>query len=179
MRRSTCRSRECAPLAEPPSQRERQLHSPDIGIAEIPTPAIVFLDQAHLTHSYGHRHPRRVYAASKTRLIRCLAHAVSSCSCQHTVIEDWCREARNAMRAEAFAGIGASVARSLARANACDAGHRASGYLLTKRGYAPSSPYNGLEVHLRGQGLCGYGSAARGLPACESRDAGGAPPFMF
>ena len=33
-------------------------------------------------------------------------------------------------------------------------------------------PPNGLEVHLRGQGPRGYGSAARGLPAFEARDAG-------
>jgi hypothetical protein len=36
-----------------------------------------------------------------------------------------------------------------------------------------------LEVHLRGQGPRGYGSAAHGLPACESRDAGRAPPWSF
>jgi hypothetical protein len=38
---------------------------------------------------------------------------------------------------------------------------------------------NGLEVHLRGQGPRGYGSAAHGVHACESRDAGRAPPFSF
>jgi len=38
---------------------------------------------------------------------------------------------------------------------------------------------NGLEVNLRGQGPRGYGSAARGLPAYESRDAGRAPPCRF
>src|SRR5947209_1442920 len=38
---------------------------------------------------------------------------------------------------------------------------------------------NGSDVHLRGQGPRGYGSAAHGLPACESRDAGSAPPFRF
>src|SRR4051812_16797284 len=38
---------------------------------------------------------------------------------------------------------------------------------------------NGLEVHLRGQGPRGYGSAARGVHACESRDAGRAPPCRF
>jgi len=38
---------------------------------------------------------------------------------------------------------------------------------------------NGLEVHLRGQGPRGYGSAAHGVHACESRDAGRAPPFRF
>jgi len=37
-------------------------------------------------------------------------------------------------------------------------------------------PPNDLEVKLRGQGPRGYGSAAHGLPACESRDAGRAPP---
>ena len=40
-------------------------------------------------------------------------------------------------------------------------------------------PPNGLEVNPRGQGPRGYGSAAHGLPACESRDAGRAPPFRF
>src|SRR5947207_9983766 len=39
-----------------------------------------------------------------------------------------------------------------------------------------SRPPNGLEVHLRGQGPCGYGSAAHGVHACESRVAGRAPP---
>jgi len=38
---------------------------------------------------------------------------------------------------------------------------------------------NGPEVNPRGQGPRGYGSAAHGLPACESRDAGRAPPFRF
>jgi hypothetical protein len=37
-------------------------------------------------------------------------------------------------------------------------------------------PPNGSDAHLRGQGPRGYGSAAHGLPACESRDAGRAPP---
>jgi hypothetical protein len=38
---------------------------------------------------------------------------------------------------------------------------------------------NDQTVKLRGQGLRGYGSAAHGLPACESRDAGRAPPCGF
>jgi len=38
---------------------------------------------------------------------------------------------------------------------------------------------NGLEVNPRGQGPRGYGSAAHGLPACESRVAGRAPPCGF
>jgi hypothetical protein len=38
---------------------------------------------------------------------------------------------------------------------------------------------NGPEVNPRGQGPRGYGSAAHGLPARESRDAGRAPPFRF
>jgi len=38
---------------------------------------------------------------------------------------------------------------------------------------------NGSEVNPRGQGLRGYGSAAHGLPACESRDAGRAPQCRF
>jgi len=38
---------------------------------------------------------------------------------------------------------------------------------------------NGPEVNPRGQGPRGYGSAAHGLPACESRDAGRAPPCRF
>ena len=40
-------------------------------------------------------------------------------------------------------------------------------------------PPNGLEVHLRGQGLRGYGSAARRLPACEARGAGGVTPLRY
>jgi len=35
---------------------------------------------------------------------------------------------------------------------------------------------NGLEVNPRGQGLRGYGSAARRVPAFEARDAGGVTP---
>ena len=35
---------------------------------------------------------------------------------------------------------------------------------------------NGVEVNPRGQGLRGYGSAARRLPAFEARDAGGVTP---
>jgi len=37
-------------------------------------------------------------------------------------------------------------------------------------------PPNGLEVNPRGQGLRGYGSAARRMPASEARDAGGVTP---
>jgi len=37
-------------------------------------------------------------------------------------------------------------------------------------------PANGLEVNPRGQGLRGYGSAARRMPAFEARDAGGVTP---
>jgi len=37
-------------------------------------------------------------------------------------------------------------------------------------------PPNGSVVKLHGQGLRGYGSAARRLPACETRDAGGVTP---
>jgi len=38
---------------------------------------------------------------------------------------------------------------------------------------------NGLKVHLRGQGLRAEADAAHGVHACESRDAGRAPPFRF
>jgi len=41
------------------------------------------------------------------------------------------------------------------------------------------SPANGPEVNPRGQGLRAEADAAHGLPACESRDAGRAPPCMF
>jgi len=37
-------------------------------------------------------------------------------------------------------------------------------------------PPNGSDVKLRGQGLRGYGRAARRLPAFEARDAGGVTP---
>jgi len=37
-------------------------------------------------------------------------------------------------------------------------------------------PPNGADPKLHGQGLRGYGSAARRMPACESRDAGGVTP---
>ena len=46
------------------------------------------------------------------------------------------------------------------------------GWVGERCGRRNVSPANGLEVHLRGQGPRGYGSAAHGLPACESRDAG-------
>jgi len=49
----------------------------------------------------------------------------------------------------------------------------------TERDRSSASPPNGLEVNPRGQGPRGYGSAAHGLPACESRDAGRAPPCRF
>jgi len=38
---------------------------------------------------------------------------------------------------------------------------------------------NGLEVHLRGQGPRAEADAAHGVHACESRDAGRAPPCCF
>jgi len=38
---------------------------------------------------------------------------------------------------------------------------------------------NGLEVNPRGQGPRAEADAAHGLPACESRDAGRAPPFKY
>jgi hypothetical protein len=40
-------------------------------------------------------------------------------------------------------------------------------------------PPNGPRAKLRGQGPRGYGKAARRLPACESRDAGGVTPFKL
>src|SRR6185369_1106316 len=50
--------------------------------------------------------------------------------------------------------------------------HRLGGWL--KR--LEDGPPNGSDVKLRGQGPRGYGSAARRMPACESRDAGGVTP---
>jgi AbiJ N-terminal domain 4 len=41
---------------------------------------------------------------------------------------------------------------------------------------AANRPANGSDVKLRGQGPRGYGRAARRLPACEAREAGGVPP---
>ena len=38
---------------------------------------------------------------------------------------------------------------------------------------------NDPEVNPRGQGLRGYGSAARRIPALEARDAGGVTPFKI
>jgi len=46
----------------------------------------------------------------------------------------------------------------------------------TERRGNSASPHNGSDVKLRGQGPRGYGSAARRLPACEARDAGGVTP---
>src|SRR4051812_20998486 len=40
-------------------------------------------------------------------------------------------------------------------------------------------PSNGSDVKLRGQGPRAYGRAARRLPACESRDAGGVTPCVL
>jgi len=40
-------------------------------------------------------------------------------------------------------------------------------------------PPNGLEVNPRGQGPRTEADAAHGVHACESRDAGRAPPFRF
>ena len=51
------------------------------------------------------------------------------------------------------------------------------------RGHDPNfrhpRPPNGLEVNPRGQGPRAEVDAAHGLPACESRDAGRAPPCRF
>jgi hypothetical protein len=49
----------------------------------------------------------------------------------------------------------------------------------TERIRAPCSPPNGSDVKLRGQGPRAEAGAAHGLPACESRDAGRAPPPSF
>ncbi len=49
----------------------------------------------------------------------------------------------------------------------------------TERRRDPASPPNGLEVNPRGQGPRGYGSAARRMPACKSRGAGGVPPSKY
>ena len=38
---------------------------------------------------------------------------------------------------------------------------------------------NGLEVNPRGQGPRGYGSAARGVPAFDARDASGVTSFKY
>jgi hypothetical protein len=46
----------------------------------------------------------------------------------------------------------------------------------TERKRCSARPHNGLEVNPRGQGPRGYGSAARRMPACKSRGAGGVPP---
>jgi len=40
-------------------------------------------------------------------------------------------------------------------------------------------PPNGAEVNPRGQGPRTEADAAHGVHACESRDAGRAPPFRF
>ena len=49
----------------------------------------------------------------------------------------------------------------------------------TERRRCSARPHNGLGVKLRGQGPRAEGSAAHGLPACEARDAGRAPPSGF
>jgi hypothetical protein len=54
-----------------------------------------------------------------------------------------------------------------------------AGRAVEKCGCETRGRPNGLEVHLRGQGPRGYGSAAHGVHACESRDAGRAPPSSF
>jgi uncharacterized protein with von Willebrand factor type A (vWA) domain len=45
--------------------------------------------------------------------------------------------------------------------------------------HAGISRANGSEVNPRGQGLRAEADAAHGVHACESRDAGRAPPFRF
>jgi hypothetical protein len=50
------------------------------------------------------------------------------------------------------------------------------GWAGETRGNRNDGRPNGSDVKLRGQGPRGYGSAARRLPACESRDAGGVTP---
>jgi len=52
------------------------------------------------------------------------------------------------------------------------------GWGETRNRRKPCAP-NGLEVNPRGQGPCGYGRAAHGVHAYESRDAGRAPPCSF
>jgi len=49
----------------------------------------------------------------------------------------------------------------------------------TERRGDSASPHNGLEVHLRGRGPRAEAEAAHGVHACESRDAGRAPPCCF
>jgi hypothetical protein len=44
---------------------------------------------------------------------------------------------------------------------------------------APVGPANDPDAKLHGQGPRGYGRAARRLPACEARDAGGVTPFKL
>ena len=46
----------------------------------------------------------------------------------------------------------------------------------TERYSCSARPPNGLKVHLRGQGPRAEADAAHGVHACESRDAGRAPP---
>jgi hypothetical protein len=53
---------------------------------------------------------------------------------------------------------------------------RGAGWAGERCGHENRGRPNGSDVKLRGQGLRGYGSAARRLPACESRDAGGVTP---
>jgi len=53
---------------------------------------------------------------------------------------------------------------------------RAAGEKCNRRNRCPP---NGPEVNPRGQGPRGYGSAARRMPACEERDAGGVTPCSF
>ena len=74
------------------------------------------------------------------------------------------------------AGVGKSATRDLMPAQRISNGSEAGGGVCS--GENRGRP-NGPEVNPRGQGPRGYGSAAHGLPACESRDAGRAPPCRF
>jgi len=54
-----------------------------------------------------------------------------------------------------------------------------AGWTVEKCGCEIRCRPNGSDVKLRGQGLRGYGSAARRLPAFEARDADGVTPFKY
>ena len=82
-------------------------------------------------------------------------------------------------RAEALRQRSCFVCRCAAEARKCEGSTCRSRTVRTVRVADSARPPNGLEVNPRGQGPRGYGSAAHGLPACESRDAGRVPPCRF
>jgi hypothetical protein len=154
------------------AQRERHVPSPDVGIAEIPTPAIVFLDQAHTTHSYDsvsddERTPPEQDAldsvpGSRSELLLVPTYSYRGFGVVKLATR-WVPKCLRRNRCFCCSFVGESEAH--------DAGHRASGYVPTKRWCALSSPYNGSGTHPT---ACPHTPAARRIASrCTRRFSAG------